>query len=94
MRAFGPSAATASDAATTSGLGSSLSSGSQAKNSLSYLKLILCCFLPDSCPYIKFHPDRTKNIEVQMISYRSALVGWSDQPKNSCIHFKLILFGF
>ena len=44
MRAFGPSAATTSDATTTSGLGSGLSSGSQLQNSRSYLKLILCCF--------------------------------------------------
>ncbi len=58
MRAFAPSAATASDATTTSGLGSGLSSGSQLKNS--YLKLILCCFLPNS-PDTKFYSNRTKN---------------------------------
>ena len=79
MRAFDPSAATASEATTTSGLGSGLSSGSQLKNSRSYLKLILCCFLPNSCPHTKFHPNWTKNIEVKMISYRLALVGWSGQ---------------
>ena len=67
------SAATASDA-TASG---ATTSGSQSKNSRSYLKLILCCFLPNSCPYTKFHPNRAKNIEVEMISYQSALVGWS-----------------
>ena len=32
--------------------------------------------------------------EVKMISYRLASVGWSGQSKNSCIHFKLILFCF
>ena len=90
MRPFAPSAATASDA-TTSG---ATTSGSQSKTSRSYLKLILYCFLPNSCPYTKFHPNWTKNIEVKMISYQSALVGWSGQSKNSCIHFKLILFEF
>ena len=79
MMAFAPSAATASDATTISGLGSGLSSGSQLKNSRSYLKLILCCFLPNSCPHTKFHPNWTKNIEVEMISYRLASVGWSGQ---------------
>ena len=59
MRAFAPFAATASDA-TMSGLGSGLSSGSQLQNSRSYLKLILCCFLPNSCPHTKFHPNRTQ----------------------------------
>ena len=79
MRAFPPSAATAFDAITTSGFGSGLGSGSQSKNSRSYLKLNLCCILPSSCPYTKFLPHRTKNIEVKMISYRLALVGWSGQ---------------
>ncbi len=60
MGAFAPSAATTSDATTTSGLGSGLGIGSQTKNSLSYLKLIICCFLPDSRPHTKFHPNRTK----------------------------------
>ncbi len=46
MRAYAPSTSTASDAATTSGLGSGLGSGSQSKNSRSFLKLILCRFLP------------------------------------------------
>ena len=69
MRAFSPSAATVFDATTTSGFGSGLSSGSQSKNSRSYLKLILYCFLPNSCPHTKFHPNWTKNIEVKMISY-------------------------
>ena len=78
-RAFALSAATASDATTTSGLGSGLSSGSQSKNSRTYLKLIVCCFLPNSCPHTKFHPNWTKNIEVKMISYRLASVGWSGQ---------------
>ncbi len=94
MRASAPSAATASDATTTSGLGSGLSSGSQSKNSRSYLELILCCFSPNSCSHTKFHPNRTKNIEVKKIGYWSALFGWSGQSENSCIHFKLILFGF
>ncbi len=88
MRAFAPSDANASDATTTS------DSGSQSKNSRGYIKLILCCFLSDSCPHIKIHPNRTKNIEANTIGYRSALVGWSGQPRNSCIHFKLIIFGF
>ena len=69
-------------------------SGSPSKNSRCYLKLILCCILPSSCPCTKFHPNGTKTIEVKMISYQSALVGWSGQSKNSCIHFKLILFEF
>ena len=51
MRAFAPSAATASDATTTSGLGRGLGSGSQSKNSRSYLKLILRCFMPNIFPY-------------------------------------------
>ena len=46
MRVFAPSAAITSDATTTSGLDSGLSSASQSKNS--YFKLILCCFLPNS----------------------------------------------
>ena len=44
MRVIAPSAATAPNATTTSGLGSGLSSGNQSKDSRSYLKLILCCF--------------------------------------------------
>ena len=47
MMVFPPSAATASDATTTSGFGSGLGRGSQSKNSPSYLKLILSCFLPN-----------------------------------------------
>ena len=39
IRAFAPSAATASDATATSGLGSGLVSDSQSKNRRSYLKL-------------------------------------------------------
>ena len=53
MRAFAPFAVTASEATTTSGLGSGLGSGSQYKNSRSYLKLILCFFLPNSCPHTR-----------------------------------------
>ena len=94
MRAFAPSATTASDPTTSSGFGSGLSSGSQSKNSHSYLKLILCRFLPNSCPHTKFHPSRTKNIKVKNICYWLALVSWSGQSKNSCIDFKLILFEF
>ena len=41
MRALPPTAATASDATTTSGFGSGLGSGGQSKNRRSYLKLIL-----------------------------------------------------
>ena len=67
MRAFPPSAATASDATTTSGFGSGLGSGSQSKNRRCYLKLILCCFLPISFPQTKFLPNWTKNIEVEKI---------------------------
>ena len=78
MRAFAPSAATAFNATTTtSGLGSGSGNGSQSKNSRNYLKLILCCFLPISCPHTKFYPNRKKNIEVKKICYWSALVGWS-----------------
>ena len=68
MRAFRPSAATASDATTTSGFGSGLGGGSQSENRRSYLN-----------PHPKFHPNWTKNIEVKMISHRLALVGWSGQ---------------
>ena len=88
------SAATASDATTTSGFGSGLASVGQSRNSLRNLELILCCFLPNSCPHTKFHPNRTKNIEVKKIGHWLMLVGWSGQSKNSCIHLKLILFGF
>ena len=94
MWAFNPSAATASDATNTSGLGSGFSSGSQSNSSRSYPKLIVCCFLPKSCPHTKFHPNRTINVEVKKIGHQLALVDWSGQSKNSCIHFKLILFGF
>ena len=94
MRVLAPSPATASDATTTSGLGSGLGSGSYQKISRSYIKLILCCFLPNSCPNTEFHPNRIKNIEVQKIYYRLTLVGKSGQSKNSCIYFKLILFCF
>ncbi len=93
MGAFTPSDATASASDASSGLGSCLSSGNK-KNSRSYLKLILYCFLPNSCPHTKFHPYQTKNIEVKKIGYRLALNGWSGQSKNSCDHFKLNLFGF
>ncbi len=53
MRAFAPSAVTTSEATTTSGLDYGL-------GSRSYLKLILCCFLPNSCPQTKSNPNRTK----------------------------------
>ena len=36
------------------------------KNSHGYLKLILCCSLPDVIPRIKFHLNRMKNTEVQI----------------------------
>ena len=91
MRAFAPSAVTFT---TTSGFGSGLGRGSQSKNGCSYLKLILCCFLPNSCPHTKFHPNWTKNKEVKMLSYWLASVSWSGQSKNSSIHFKFILFCF
>ncbi len=71
MRAIAPSAATASDATTTNGLGSGLGSGRQSKDSRSYL----CRFLPNSCPHTKFHQNRTKNIDVKKICNQSALVG-------------------
>ena len=77
MWALEPSAATAFDTTTTS----------QSKSSCSYLQLILWCFSPNSCPHTKFHPNRTKNIEVKKIGFWSALVGWSGRSKNSCIHF-------
>ena len=53
MWAFVPSAVTASDATTTSGLGSGFSSGSQSKSSRSLLQLILRYFLPISCSHTK-----------------------------------------
>ena len=90
MRPFAPSTATTSEA-TASG---ATTSGSQSKNSPSYLKLILCCILPSSCPFTTFHPHRIKNIEVKRISYWSALVGWSGQSKKSCIHFNLFYLKF
>ena len=65
MRAFATSAAIASCATPTRGLGSGLGSGSQSKNSRSYLKLILCHLLPNSCPHSKFLPNRTRNKEVK-----------------------------
>ena len=75
MTATAASAATTS-AATASGLGSGLGSGSWSKNSRSHFKLILCCFLPNSCPHTKFHPNRTKNIEVKRFAIgRLWLVG-------------------
>ena len=36
-------------------------------------------FLPNICPHNKFHPYWTKNIEVEIISYWLASVGWSGQ---------------
>ena len=49
---------------------------SESKNSRSHFKLILCCFLPNSCPHTKFHPNRTKNIEVKRFAIgRLWLVG-------------------
>ena len=78
MRAFVPSAATASDATATSGLGSGLSSGSQSKNIRKYLKLILGYFFCQIVVHIpNFIQIGQKNIEVKKIGYRSALVGWS-----------------
>ena len=95
MRAFAPSAVTASDAIATIGLVSGLGSGSQSKNSCSYLKLTLGYLLLNSCPHTEFHPNRTKDIKlilkVKKICYRSALVGWSGQSKYSRFHFKLIV---
>ena len=92
MRAFAPSAATAFEATTTaSGLGSGLGSGIQSKNSRRYHKLILCCFLPNSCPHTKLHPNRIKNIEVKKICYHLALIGWSGQSKNSRTYLQLIV---
>ncbi len=68
MRAFAPSAATASEATITSGFGSGLGRGSQSeKKSHGYLKHILSCFLANSCPDTKFHPNWTKNMEVKKI---------------------------
>ena len=79
MRAFAPSAAT--DATTTSGLGRGSGSGSQSKNSRSYLKLILCCFLLNSCPHTKFHPTRTKNIEVSFsVNVNISLISSQNGP--------------
>ena len=76
IRVLVSSVATASDASPTSGLGSTFGSALQSETSPSYLKLFLCFFfLPNSCPHTKFHPNRTKNIEVKKICYRSALVG-------------------
>ncbi len=67
-RATAASTVTASDATATSGLGSGLGSGSsQSKNSRSCLKLVLCWFLPNSCPHTKFHISRTEKIEVKKI---------------------------
>ncbi len=66
MWAFDPSSATDSDATTTSGLGSGSSSGSKSKSSRSYLQLMLCCFLLNSCPHTKFHQNQTTNIEVSV----------------------------
>ena len=52
MTATAASAATASAATTTSGLGRS------------HFKLI-CCFLPISCPHTKFYPNRTKTYKLK-----------------------------
>ena len=67
MRDIAPSAATASDATTTSGLGSGFSSG-PSKISHSSLQLILYCFLPNNCPHTKFHPNRTKKQKLEIFS--------------------------
>ena len=74
MKACSPSATTAFDATTASGFGSGLGSGSQLRNSRSYINLILYCFLPNSCPYTKFHSNWTKDIEVEKNCYRLTLV--------------------
>ena len=94
MTATAASNATASATTTTSGLGVGLGSDSWSKNSPTNFKLISCCFFPISYPHTKFHPNRTKNIEVKKIRYYLALVGRSDQSKNSCSHLKLNLCCF
>ena len=66
IRAFPPSAATAYDATITSGFGSGLGFGSQSKNSRGQLKLILCYFLPNSCPRTRFNPNWTKKHSVML----------------------------
>ena len=60
----------------------------------SHLKLILRCFFPNSCSHTKFHPNRTKNIEVENFRYWSVLVGRAGRSKNGRRHFKLILCCF
>ena len=37
-----------------------------SKNSHSYLKLILCCFLPKAIPHIQFHPNWMSNSKVKI----------------------------
>ena len=87
MWASNRSAATASDDTDTGGLGGGISRGSQSDSSSSYLRLIICCFLPSGCPHAEFYPNRTENVEVKRIDCRVASVGWSGQSKNRGIHF-------
>ena len=41
----------------------------RSKKSRGHLKLILCCFLPDIIPHIKFHLNRMKNTEVPIFDF-------------------------
>ncbi len=81
--------ASVATAYTTSGLGS----GSQSKNSRSYLKLfyVVFCLIVVHMP--NFIQIGQKEMEAKKIGYWSALVSWSGQSRDSCIHFKFILFG-
>ena len=42
----------------------------RSKNSRSHLKSILCCSFPNVTPHNKFHPNRMKNTEVQILEIR------------------------
>ena len=92
MRAFPLSAATASDATTTSGFGSGLGSGSQSKIDVAISNsfyVVFCHIVVHKPNFIQIGQKNVKNI-----GFWLALVGWSGQSKNSCIRSKLILFGF
>ena len=89
MRAFAPSAVTASEATTTMvpvtwavvWVAEVNQKIAIAISNSFYVVLCLIVHIPN------FIQIGKKNIEVIKIGYPSALVGWSGQIKNSCIHF-------
>ena len=60
----------------------------RSKNGRSHFKLILHRFYAIISPHTKFHPNWTKDTEVENFRYWSVLVGRAGRSKNGRSHFK------